>query len=75
MRRLGIRAAASVAMVLVSAGIVLMAVPNEAGAGVCRQEYCAKRAPIYSKCNGVLCLSRTTRKGDCLLTGVRLVRC
>src|SRR3954454_23532278 len=62
---IGMRSA-RIALALLSSGIGLTFLVAEAEAGVCRQEYCAKRAPVYSKCKGFLCFSRTVRKGDCL---------
>jgi hypothetical protein len=69
--------AARVAMVLVSAGIVLTVFVDVADAKqrYCRQEYCAKRGP--TRCTGVFSWAScgAPRPGKCLQTGVRLVKC
>src|SRR5262245_12859349 len=71
MRQFGIDAA-KVAMVLVSAGIMLTAFVDVADAKqrYCRKEYCAKRAP--GGCSGLFCVPKL---GKCVLTGVKVVKC
>ena len=50
--------------------------PNEAEAkqNYCRQEYCAKKAPRKVVCSGLFCVPRLVG-GQCLQTGVRIVKC
>ena len=69
-------AIAKVAMVLATAGVALMVVSNDAEAKqkYCRQEYCAKKAPSTVGCSGLWCVPKIQR-GQCLQTGVRIVKC
>jgi hypothetical protein len=63
-------------MVLVAAGVVMTTFVSEADAAqrYCRKEYCAKKAPRTVGCSGLFCVPRI-RGGQCLQTGVRLVKC
>ena len=73
--KFGMRSA-RIAVALLSVGFALtVLVPVAEAAKYCRQEYCAKRAPPYSKCKGLLCFSRTSHRGDCIKTGVKVVSC
>ena len=68
--------AAKAALIIMCANIALVALAEEADAKqrYCRKEYCAKRAP--NRCTGgFLGIHCTPRVGQCLLTGVKLVKC
>ncbi len=67
---------ARVALALLSAGVALTVLASEADAKdrYCRKEHCVKRAP--SRCTGgFLGIQCTPRVGQCLQTGVKIVKC
>jgi hypothetical protein len=68
--------ALKLAIVLATAGMGMTFVPDDADAKqrYCRQEYCAKKAPKTVGCSGLWCVPRV-HGGQCLQTGVRLVKC